>query len=307
MFDITDMRYPARVIGGTGCDAPASIQTLEDGTLIWRSPNGFVAMIAKSSADGGGFMPVPISGENREVYDNELNSIRSICSTSAYDRTYRQYLCAVTRAGRTSNDIILAWSQKYGWSRYNYGFSIYGMCELDDADSYVLAAVRAGSDDYVVVLYCDVFGYTAPQRYSVYMSPWVSIGDTAQTPFRVRTLLLGMIDDSTDGISVYCYRSFDTADDGGTRPLEPYGLPLGTASSSLEQAAEAVLGTSRLRRQRLYWRQVTVDLDDCFSFRFELRALWPAAYRIGAAIALADVATRGEMNLGRIPHSDDLP
>ena len=304
MYDITDMAHPVQVAGAAGCEAPASIQVLEDGTLVWRGPNGFMAMAAAVKANEVS-IPVAISTANREVYDYELNHIRSIGSTAVYDRRYRQYLCAVTEAGKVANGLILAWHPEHGWSRYRYGFNVYGLCSLDDANSYVMAAVRHGSTNLVVVLYHDAYGYTAPQRFSIYKSPWVSVGDSGKTPFRARTLLLGLVDDSTDGISVLCYRNFDTADDGGSRPLEPYGLPLGPATSSLEKVAEAVIGEARLRRQRLYWRQVTVDLDDCTAFRFELRAEWPAAYRIGASTLLVDLISRGSVELGRVPYSDD--
>lgn len=300
VYEITDFADPRQLAKGIGCTAPRSLCALPGGSLVWLSRDGFYAMSPGGSIE-------PISTDIHRLVTGGVSRSRARLAVSAYDPASREYLCAVSPAGRDANRLILRFDGR-SWRRMDLGFDVNDICVTDDWRQLVLFAGRDLTNNIngVWVLDHEVAAtvYTPPPRSYTYRSGWLRADEHALDPVNVRAIFLGLVDGSNAQATVRLYR------DGSWRVLETFTNVelLGKDEDSrvvTDIAASAVIGTSLFHERRLFWRWVPCGehLRDVHTWAFEISS----TSRINIAAFAFDVsqATHGSPR-GRVARHDEV-
>ena len=326
VYSLQDFSTPVPLSKGIGCVAPATIQAMPDGTLIWLGRDGFYAL-------AGGAI-TRISDPIQETMRYGINRGLMNLATASVDAISGEYRCAIARPGTSDNNFMLVFDGQY-WRRLSQGFHIADMCQTDDWRQYNLFVGRRSSTDTdsdaftnsVYVLGRDrtkgggphaVIAYNDRHVVPVYRSAWIRGDDTALTPLNVRSLYLGMVD-AWDGEEL----RINFFKNGSWKPVYETvfvrTVGVDNESNVVRDIAGSALITNfedknpdgaKFHRPRLFWRQVPVDLQNVNTWAFEIVAITRSGGQQISKLHLAafsfdmSVATTGSPR-GRIPFSQD--
>lgn len=132
-----DAQFFKRVVLSTqiGCAAPDSIRTLPDGTTVWLSYDGFVALVA--GADKGPPTVAPI-GRPVEYELSAMTTTWALGSTAAVDRPSGEYRCWVPLDGLSRNERCFVFDGD-GWRRRTDLRDCRAVCVTQDHRGYMIA------------------------------------------------------------------------------------------------------------------------------------------------------------------------
>jgi hypothetical protein len=313
--DITDPNVPPVTMAkGVGCEAPRSIQSLPDGTLIWLSRDGFYGW----RQDKGIML---LSKAIHRLIRNEVARGAMRNAVSAVDPESGEYRCAVTPAGTNSNRLILSFDGE-GWREIDYGVDITDMCVTDDARHYVLFSGRV-THPLVTPLQVegaltteetvsDVFvmgrehpKWLNPERTYRYLSAWLKGDEVGLTKTDVGNLYLGMVDEGFTTLTVAIHQDGSRKPDADATTREAYATGTGLVDvlgdeisvtddfgEPLDPPAQAILGTARAHTRRLFWRSVNAKLESVGTWAFDLSSTSP--FHLAALALETSQATLGE-------------
>lgn len=338
VYSLADFANPVPLTQGIGCVAPKSIQANRDGMLIWLGRDGFYGM------------PEPgviqrISSPIDTVMRRHVNRARMRVASSVIDAETGEYRCVLAPAGSSHNTLMLCFDGQF-WRRQRLGVHIADLCSVDDWREYTLAigtdmeteyalevpgltevltaesggwAITVSAADTDKVDFSRVFvlgrqtsDYFAPARSIIYRSGWLRFSEEGMLPAHVRSMYIGMLDAWDGDATVRIYR------DGSWNPINEMnnvrlvGVDMGSRVVE-DIAGNAVVGSSRAHRPRLFWREIPVDIRNATSWAFEIEITGnpsPAAQvELGrmhlAAFAFdTSVATQGQAT-GRLPRRSD--
>ena len=286
-----DFSVPQPISSSIGCISPKTIHSFNDGSLIFLHRDGFYSLDAASQL-------TKISGPIDKLFRQDLNTSRFQLAAGVYDPKKREYSCAIAEAGRFENSIILTFDGIH-WRRKKLGITISDMCVSNDHTKHILAvgtdwrernvesetglSITVGSTSSVPVSkpfrLSRVFifdrqstDYFAPVRRCRYRSTWLRSSEFGLTPTNVRTLYLGLMDSWVGSATVRLYKN------GSWKPISTlnnvllHGLDKGSGIID-DVASEAVVGASRARDSRLFWRQIPVDIQNADSWAFEIEIM----------------------------------
>lgn len=317
--DITDPRSPPVVMSrGVGCVAPRSIQGLPTGHLVWLSRDGFYAW-----TPGG---PIQrISDPIHRLTKTQLAKGSLSNAVSVIDPESREYRCAVPSAGEFNNDLLLCYDGQ-GWSEIRLGVTISDMCvtddprylvlfagarevtkplasfgqglTLDEGGSFQLQVTEKTYDEYdIFVMGHETANYEEPAREYVYESAWFRADDTAITPINVPELFLGMVDEVDTSFDIYIYSNGSyEPDEDSPRKCKSIGVLAQDLIGDLE------LGAGKTKARRLFWRRVSVGLENVNTWSFKIVSSTPLHL---SAVAFHSMLATGGDRLARIPLGED--
>ncbi len=305
MIDITDPTAPPQVmVRGIGCVAPRSVQGLPDGTLIWLSRDAFYGWSPEKGL-------MKLSDPIHRLVKTELatGSLRN--AVSIIEPESRDYRCAVAKAGKFDNELILAFDGQ-GWREIELGYKISDMCITDDPRYLVLfaggrqasflqtepgQALPTATSYDVYVMSRETTAGAGPDLTYEFQSAWLRGDDNALQPIHVHNLYIGMIDEVNETIDVEIFSngSFD-ADTDSPRRLKSVGVKIE------DLLGDFVLGQGKTHARRLYWRRVPVGLQSVNTWAFKLKSETP--FHIASFAFQTSFATMGDQ-LARIPLGED--
>ena len=316
MVDITDPTVPPTVmVRGVGCVAPRSVLGMPDGLLVWLSRDAFYGWHPDKGV-------MKLSDAIHRLVTTELASGSLRNAVAVIEPESREYRCAVTRAGEFGNSLLLCFDSQ-GWREVDLGYKIEDMCVTDDARYLVLfagteevtrdvaqlaedsesvptnpAATSVTSDvSNVFVMGHEVGSYKQPKRVYRYLSAWLRGDDTALKPINVHTLYIGMVDEINESIDINIRANgASEVDPDSPRTVRAVGVQVRDLLGDLK------LGTGKTHARRLYWRRVTVALENVNTWSFEMTSDKP--YHLAAFAFQVSFATKGD-ELGRIPLGED--
>ena len=311
MSDITDPTGPPQtMIRGVGCVAPLSVQGLPDGTLIWLSRDAFYGWHPDKGV-------MKLSDAIHRLVKTELaaGSLRN--AVAVIEPESRDYRCAVARAGSLDNDLLLCFDGQ-GWREVDLGYKITSMCVTDDARYLVLfaggtvttatpfagfnegaipdfAATTTAFDIYAMSR--ETVARTGPARRCTYQSAWLRGDDTGLQPINVHTLYIGMVDEVNESVDINIRSNGSSApDEDSPRTMRAVGVQVEDLLGDFK------MGEGKVHSRRLFWRKVTVGLENVNTWSFEMTAMTP--FHVAAFAFHTSFATRGD-ELGRIPQGED--
>lgn len=267
-----------------GTVAPASVQVLPDGRLVWLSRNSFMAYDGNTVTDIG--LPV-------QVQVARINVSMAGRTAAAIDPETGVYLCAVP-IDAANNTTVLAYDVRTGgWSEYDFdGARINVMHAATGRAGYLFCGVTNSSGtSYTLNVwgYPDVNGAYLTALASSYETTTMRVDDLGLVPFRVREILIGFIEsDSTANDPSLTVRVYPTARTTFGTPTARTIDTNGEVSrgSYTDYPAELVaqdfvdtwrLGNVTLNATEAYyrtpivtWRRVLVDVGTTNGFAFKL-------------------------------------
>lgn len=322
MFDITDMSKPKSLSQGIGCSAPRSVQSLPDGTLIWRAVDGWYAWNQALSGTIQGdpnqpssSAPLLISATHRTLVEEELNVSRIRYSMSAYDSKRNMYLCAVASAGSVYNDIILGYNPERGWCRFDYGVDIGDILTCDDIYKDIIIGARwtetmIVEDNPLVTTYNNLLvlykenHWTPPARASRYRTKWFRTDGVGRYRFNALNMFITFVESWTGELSMYVRQNMEPATIS-TKPVRFNEVPVATGNSPYD-VARTMVGTTKLRNPRIGTRMAGVQAMDVRSIQFEFEATYPEQMHLLSMSIQTSTATEDNNDLiNRNPKASD--
>ena len=299
MIDITELdRAPTILAKGIGCDSPRSIQGMPNGSLIWHSRDGFYAW------SPGSPVPQKISDPIHRIVQDELSLGSMRRAVSAVDPRTREYRIAVTPAGSSHNKLILTFDGR-GWRELRVGFTVNDICQTDDARQMLLFAGK-NTDTGVHDVYAfdrEIQEYELPERTYTFRSSWLRADETGLQPVNVHTLYVGLVDEQDLDLDINVFSDGSYAsDEDSPRPIRAIGTFKSDEPAANDLTGSAIIGTAKVHRRRLFWRKVTVGLENVRSWKFEITST--NQFHIAAFAIQSSIATSGD-SLARIPFGDD--
>jgi hypothetical protein len=252
---------------GTGCEAPQSIDTTDEGLLIWLGRRAWFAMT-----------PDEVVTRISEAEDKlflRLNPALLPRAVGRFDPNTRQYVCFVPEAGSIGNPLGMVWDGK-GWRRYRLGLTVESMCITKDWRQYALIAGRYGSENNVWALDREVQGYSGPTKTYLYRSAWIRLDPTGRTTANYDTVHIGVVEASNRPVTYTVWRddNRDTSIDTGTLTMID---PLTT-----ELMNSIAIGTGKFHNPRLTWYKFDTRCVDARSFAFDLSCDDPTFLELAA-------------------------
>jgi len=255
------------VSAGTGCAAPQSIATTDDGLLIWLGWRAWYSMTPNEKV-------VRISEAEDKLF-LRLNPALLPRSVGCFDPITRQYLCFVPEAGSVGNALGMVWDGR-GWRRYRLGLTVETLCVTRDWRRYVIVGGRTGTEDNVWALDREVQGYDLPEKTYRYQSAWIRLDPTGRTTANYDTVHVGIVEASNRPVTYQLWRddNRDTLVDSGTLTMiDP---------STTELMNSVVIGTGKFHNPRLTWYKFDTRLIDARSFAFDLYCNDPTFLELAA-------------------------
>ncbi|MDF1699566.1 MAG: hypothetical protein P1V36_00200 [Planctomycetota bacterium] len=303
MVDITDPTQPPVVMArGIGCVAPRSVCGMPDGTLVWLSRDAFYGWHPENGLRR-------LSDPIHRLVKNSLAKGSLSNAVAIIEPESREYRCAVARAGSFDNELLLCFDG-LGWREVELGYKISDMCVTDDSRYRALFAGGVerlypdGVNTVTRVDAYDVYGmnsevgsYTDRSRTYSYTSAWLRADDSALAHVNVHNLYVGMIDEIDESVNVYVYR------DGARKPDEDSPRKLkavGTLSEDL--IGDFATGSGSVHARRLFWRQITVELENAHTWSFKIESDKP--FHLASFAPEMSYASMGGPN-GRVPFGED--
>lgn len=244
------------ITNGIGCIAPGSIVSTAFNELVWMGRDGFYSY----DGDNVKCVSLPIDPLIRK-----LSWQRATRSVAVYNRTSREYMCAVCEAGSSSPDLILCYDGE-GWREQRHNLLYNALCVTKDEREYVLAGSQTseGSGQKLMVLDHETRDYPSPITEFRYKSRWLKIDGAGLTRFNAATLFVGFLESSDAVVTVNCYRNgrWDEVIATGDLTL--------VADDRAAVFSTSVLGTATTLSPRLYWKRFDMQLRSVDSFAFEL-------------------------------------
>jgi hypothetical protein len=316
--DITDPKLPPVVMArGVGCVSPRSIQGMTNGMLVWLSRDGFYGW------QPGGVV-TPLSDAIHQLVKTQLAKGSLSNAVAFIDPVSREYRCAVPSAGKFNNDLVLCFNGT-GWNELRLGFTISDVCVTDDArylvlfagarpvtkstlnlgvltfdqgGSYLTSKPKTYNEYDIYVMGHEVSSFQAPARTYVYESAWFRADDTAITPVNVSELFIGMVDEVDASFDIYIYANGASAATEDS-PQRCKALGVYSTSSLIDTLT---LGTDKTKPRRLFWRRVTVGLENVNTWAFKIVSETPLHL---ASFAFHSALATGGDRLARIPFGED--
>jgi hypothetical protein len=310
VYSLQEFGAPQPLSQGIGCVAPRSIVALPTGLLVWLGRDGFYGL-----APGGAVerLSEPVDRTTHHY----LSKGRMRRAVAAYNYEAREYQCAVAEAGSNENNLMLCFGQG-GWRRKRLGLAVRDICTTRDWRKYSLIAAKelpgitkrasfiqphAQTND-VYVLDRETVDYTPPDRVVRYRSNWIRAEKAGLTPMQLRTMYVGMLDSFDGDVTVKFYRNGSWAEVVSMADLKAVGTDDGQGIVA-DVAGSAVIGSSRTRDPRLFWRQVPMQLRDARMWAFEIETTGDQALHLAAVGFDFSVATMGNPN-SRVPRRSDV-
>lgn len=307
VYSLQDFGMPVPLSKGVGCVAPATIQAMPDGTLVWLGRDGFYALAGGTITNISG----PIQRDMRYF----INRGRMRRASASVDAISGEYRCALAPAGSNYNELMLIFDGQY-WRRQDIGYHIADICQTDDWRQYNLFAgqlmfpqgrrntqLTYDRTSNVYVMGRERQDFTTAAFKTQYRSAWIRGDDTALTPLNVRSLYLGMVDawDGNATIRFYKNGSWDPVTE--IQDVRLVGVD-DESNVVRDIAGNAVLGQAKTHYPRLYWRQVPVDLRNVNTWAFEIEVVGQDRLHLASFAFDMSVATTGSPR-GRIPFRAD--
>jgi hypothetical protein len=299
IYDITDFsQQPRTVVQGVGAAGPRAVQVRADGVMTWQGPDGTFYSMVPGEAPRRASDTLLL----QLTEDLNLSMLRNVrCGLDG-----RLALWAVPQQGSPVNDLLLAQNLGGGWSRFDYGISVWDICQLDGWPGYSLIIGQVSGDTRVWVLNREHREYDPPARECVLRTTWLRVHPSMLKRFSPRFVYVASFDRWNDNITFNAFKDFeDTVVD--TQNLSAVGPGFGETTGVYEgnppvAAGSATIGTDVIRRKRLYWRKIPVgEIKDCRAFSFELRSTYPASFHVVAFAFDFQPLTDGDDLSGRIP------
>lgn len=277
-FEIVDQGPDAPLLSvplpsGKGCVGPSTIKATAFGALVWRAGDGLFYGLKRGVTEG-------VSDTIAPLLDT-LNTTRAALAVAEWCPEYGVYLCAVTRSGRLGNDLLLAFDGN-GWTQQNHDFKYASLTLTKDHRQMVIGcgdATETGpiATGVVVALDRETRGYTLAKTYR-YRTNWLRPDPTGRGRFSISAVYVGFIESSSNTLAWRVWKNgrrdvvaVESVASSEMTMLAP-DLVDGAATMST-----IVLGTGKLRKPRLYWKQFDIKLTDVDSFSFELYGTSAAA------------------------------
>jgi len=323
VFSLEVFGQPRPVAQGIGCSAPRSLRALPSGLLVWRSRDGWYGM----GPDGA---PALLTRLNDRMVRDDISSARAIRSVAVIDPETQEYLCFCPPSGGHQNTHGAVFDGQT-WRRMELGLHLADVCQTQDWRQLVLGVgveasrlpqvietvendgsvrdpfaridTETSTRNEVFVLGRETTAWAPPAREWKYRSAWIRGDDLGTMPLNVRELYIGMYDGCDDEFTVTFYAEGSWK--ARVEPQQVKAIHVDMGSGLVDDiAGGAVIGTARVRDRRLYWRRVTVGLENVTTWAFELRAPYPVRINLAAfAFDMAEV-TGGNLR-SRIPGPRD--
>jgi hypothetical protein len=275
-----------------GCAGPSTVQTMQDGSVVWLSNKGFhrATMTRKE-----GLQIVPIS-ESIERTVRNLNKARLRGATSVLDKASGEYRCWVPDQNSTINNLCLVFDGS-GWRRRT-DVQARASCSTIDHREYSLVAgiadealptgesgrqisLTGGLQSGVWVLDHEVASFVPNSRDYTVETSWLA-GLRSLDRKTAFTVYIWLRETSNTNLNVEVYRDWrmktvhtETVNVYSTEDAPPFW---NTATLSTEN-------TYKLRRP--FWVKADLFLPACESFKLKLTSQSPFEF-VGISVAESD-------------------
>lgn len=200
-----------------GCAAPDSIDTLEDGSIVWLGYDGFYRYDGKAVTN----LAEPIM----RTFDG-LNKARLIQATARFDPDSGEYRCWVPEAGQIENTLCLVFDTMTGGWRRRDGEALRAVAVTQDARRMMIGAGYVNSTAGVFALDRRNPDFTEPTRTYRIRTCWFATTGRASpmTVFvhgvegRTGTVTLNTYRDYRSGAATDNGKSFVMREPGTTAP-----------------------------------------------------------------------------------------
>jgi hypothetical protein len=252
---------------GRGCEAPQSIDTTDEGLLLWMGQRAWYAMTADE-------VVTRISDTENKLFFR-LNAALLGRAVGRFDPNTRQYICFVPEAGSIGNALGMVWDGR-GWRRYRLGLTVETMCITQDWRMYALIGGRNSTENNVWALDREVASYTPPTKTYLYRSAWIRLDPTGRTTANYDTVHIGVVEASNRAVTYTVWKddNRDTSVDTGTLTM--------VDPSTTELLNTIVIGTGKFHNPRLTWYRFDTRLIDARSFAFDLSCDDPTFLELAA-------------------------
>jgi len=248
-----------------GCEAPNSIQTLEDGRVIWLGRSGFYSFDGTQIASE--------SSALRRLF-KRLTVARFRQACSAFDPTSGEYRCWVSSNGSTENDLCLI-MRSNKW-RTRTDVLPRDVCVTDDPRGYMLAAGSVSDDaanrdgvyllDHAVSPLDTNLRAATDSREALIETVWLQ-GYESKKKETIPSVFLWFRESDTSSVSVEVMRDWreDIVETVETARFSTVDRP--------PVWGDAVLGglDDKFRRRRPYWNRVQIYLPSSEVFKLRIR------------------------------------
>ena len=119
-----------------GCEAPSSIATLSNGSVVWLGRDGFY------SYDGSA---IGFISEDLRTFFKQVTSSRMKQASACFDIASQEYRCWVSTNGSIINDMCLIYDGT-GWRKRTDTHAV-DVCVTQDHRNYVMIAGKVSNDD----------------------------------------------------------------------------------------------------------------------------------------------------------------
>lgn len=251
-----------------GCAAPDSITSLDDGSIVWLSADGFYRY------DGDAI--VNISDPIQRTVEG-LNRARLIQATARFDPESKEYRCWVPDGGSTENTLCLVFDAVTGGWRRRDGESLRAVCVTQDhrrlmiGTGYVTPAGGASTSG-VWVLDRHSGYFTEPSRTYLVRTCWFA---TTQRVSPVTVFIHG-VESRTGSHTLNSYRDYrsqEPTDNGRSFSMRDPGTTSPSTWGSTGFAASA-----RWVRSRPIKPKADLHIPSAEAYQVEITSTIPYEY-----------------------------
>ena len=274
-FEIVDQGPDAPLLSvplpeGRGCVGPSTIKPTGFGALVWKGGDGRFYGLKRGATESVSDAIAPLLAT--------LNGIRASLAAAEWCPEYGVYLCAVARSGRLGNDLLLAFDGN-GWTRQAHDFKYSGLTLTKDSRQMVIGcgdegATAAVGTGLVVALDRETRSYTRDKLYR-YRTNWLRPDPTGRRRFSISAIYVGLIESTSNKLAWRVWKNgrrdvvaVESVAVSEMTMLAPDLVDLLTTPGAT--MSTLVVGSGKLRKPRLFWKQFDIKLTDVDSFSFEL-------------------------------------
>lgn len=253
-----------------GCIAPSSFGTMNDGSVIWLSRDGFYQY------KGGA---VTLISQSIHPTIQRINWGRALGACAAVDPTSQEYRCWVPLDGAITNSMAFAWDGS-GWRRREHE-ELRCVCVTRDHRRYMLGGGKATLDnaaeettvtpESVWLLDHGIVGAPATFSTARMETSWISWMKSKEKR-SIKTVYIAFRETYNGSVTVQVYRDWRekstpiyTDSTSGTLLLEEDLPPIWGTTEWDESDAEYTL-------RRPYWKRIDIDIPSCEVYKIVITA-----------------------------------
>lgn len=247
-----------------GCAAPDSVDSLEDGSVVWLGPDGVYRYDGKSVEN--------LSAAIQQTIDG-LNRARLVQATARFDPDSGEYRLWVPEAGQVENTLCLVFDTSTGGWRRRDGEKLRAVAVTQDHRRMMIGAGYVNSDAGVFALDRRNPNFTEPTRTYTIRTGWMAT--TARVS--AMTLFIHGVEGRTGSITVSGFRDYRhgaAVDNGKTIAMRDPGTAGTTAPPTWGTTAFGASGV-RWVRSRPIKPKVDLYIQSAEAFQVEITATTP--------------------------------